>query len=159
MNDTPDRTPRTPFEWTDAFLLGFQPMDDTHREFVEDVEAMMAADDATFAELLERFAAHATAHFEHERRWMESSGFPATECHVDEHGAVMQSVTLVREVVAKGDIAEGRRLARELAKWFPGHADYMDASLAAWMVKQATGGKPIVLRRGVANHDTGDLGA
>ena len=153
MNSAPAQTAREPFEWSDAYLLGFQPMDDTHREFVELVEAMMAANDADFAALLDRFSKHATEHFERERQWMESSGFPATECHVDEHGAVMQSVTLVREVVAKGDIAEGRRLARELAKWFPGHADYMDASLAAWMVKQATGGKPIVLRRGMANHD------
>lgn len=162
MNSAPDATeksPREPFAWTDAFLLGFQPMDDTHREFVELVDAMLAASDADFAALLDRFSQHATEHFEQERQWMESSGFPATECHMDEHGAVMQSVSLVRDVVAKGDIAEGRRLARELAKWFPGHADYMDASLATWMVKQATGGKPVVLRRGVANHDTGDLGA
>ena len=25
--------------WTDAFLLGYEPMDDTHREFVEIVES------------------------------------------------------------------------------------------------------------------------
>ena len=87
---------------------------------------------------------------------MEGSQFPATECHVDEHGAVMTSVDQVREVVAAGNVAEGRRLARELAKWFPGHADYMDASLAQWLVRQSTGGKPIVLRRGVAWHETPD---
>ena len=57
------------------------------------------------------------------------------------------------KVVAAGNVAEGRRLARELVKWFPGHADYMDASLAQWMVKQSTGGAPIVLRRGVARRD------
>ncbi len=143
------------FQWTDAYLLGYQPMDETHREFVDIVDAMLVADDARFAELLERFAAHATEHFERERLWMEGSQFPATECHVDEHGAVMKSVEQVRTVVAAGNVAEGRRLARELVKWFPGHADYMDASLAQWMVKQSTGGAPIVLRRGVANHQLG----
>jgi hypothetical protein len=67
----------------------------------------------------------------------------------------MTSVEQVREVVNAGNVAEGRRLAHELVKWFPGHADYMDASLAQWMVKQSTGGAPIVLRRGVANHQLG----
>jgi hemerythrin len=145
--------PPAPFAWTDAYLLGYQPMDETHREFVEIVDAMLAADDADFAALLDRFVLHATDHFERERIWMEGSAFPATECHVDEHGAVMHSVEQVKAVVATGNVAEGRRLAAELAKWFPGHADYMDASLAQWMVKQSTGGKPIVLRRGVARHN------
>lgn len=144
------------FAWSDAYLLGYQPMDDTHREFLEIVDAMLATDDAGFAALLDRFILHATDHFERERLWMESSAFPATECHVDEHGAVMHSVGQVRAIVATGNIAEGRRLAAELAKWFPGHADYMDAALAHWMVKQSTGGKPIVLRRGVARHEAQD---
>ena len=139
-----------PFQWTDAYLMGYQPMDETHREFVDIVNAMLAADDAGFSALLDRFASHAKEHFEHESQWMEGSKFPATECHIDEHGAVMNSVEQVRQVVATGNIAEGRRLATELAKWFPGHADYMDASLAQWMVKQSTGGAPIVLRRGLA---------
>ncbi len=138
------------FLWTDDFLLGYQPMDDTHREFVELVNAMLAADDAGFPALLDRFSEHALAHFEHERIWMQESNFPATDCHVDEHGAVMKSVEQVRMVVATGNITEGRRLARELAKWFPGHADYMDASLAQWMVKRSTGGAPIVVRRAAA---------
>ena len=148
-----DMNASPPFQWTDAYLLGYQPMDDTHREFVDIVDAMLAADDTRFGELLERFAAHAAEHFERERLWMEGSKFPATECHVDEHSAVMTSVEQVRAVVAAGNVAEGRRLAAELAKWFPGHADYMDASLAQWLVKQSTGGAPIVLRRGVARRD------
>lgn len=141
------------FQWTDAFLLGYQPMDDTHREFVELVNAMLAADDADLAALLERFSGHALAHFEHERIWMQESNFPATDCHVDEHEAVMKSVEQVGMIVAAGNIDEGRRLARELAKWFPGHADYMDASLAQWMVRRSTGGAPIVLRHGAAKRE------
>ena len=153
MPESPNKPEQVDLRWTDAYLLGYQPMDDTHREFVDIVNAMLAADDADFATLLDTFANHATDHFERERQWMEGSQFPATECHVDEHGAVMSSVEQVREIVATGNIAEGRRLAAELAKWFPGHADYMDASLAQWMVKQSTGGAPIVLRRGVAKRE------
>ena len=41
----------------------------------------------------------------------------------------------------------GRSLARALADWFPGHADYMDAALSHWMAKRSYGGKPLVFRR------------
>ncbi len=137
------------FEWTDAFLLGFQPMDDTHREFVEVVNAMVKATDADFAACLDAFARHAEKHFEEERVWMEKTDFPAKDCHNDEHAAVLKSVRDVMAVVAAGDVAEGRRLADALIGWFPGHADYLDASLAQWMVKKSLGGAPIVLKRNV----------
>ena len=79
---------------------------------------------------------------------MRDTDFPPRDCHIDEHDAVMTSVRLVIGVVAEGDFAEGRRLATELAKWFPGHADYMDAPLAQWLAKRRMGGVPVVLRRG-----------
>jgi hemerythrin len=136
-----------PFPWTDQFLLGYPPMDLTHREFVDIVNAILAAPDAEVGPLLERFTRHAEKHFEEEREWMASTDFPAKDCHVDEHNAVMKSVREVAGVVAGGDVDEGRRLATELARWFPGHADYMDASLAQWMAKRRMGGVPVVLRR------------
>lgn len=146
-------SPAPEFQWTDAYLLGFQPMDDTHREFVEIVSAMINAGDAEFAAHLDAFARHAETHFEQERGWMEASNFPAKDCHNDEHDAVMKSVRDVIKVVAAGDVDEGRRLAAELMRWFPGHADYLDASLAQWMVKKSLGGAPIVLRRNVVVRD------
>ena len=145
-------TMTTPFIWTDQFLLGYAPMDDTHREFVDTVAAMLEGTDADFASCLDAFIRHAEAHFEDERKWMEETGFPAMQCHVDEHGAVMKSVYEVRDMLAAGgDVEVGRGLARELMNWFPGHADYMDASLAQWMAKKRLGGTPVVLRRGVAS--------
>jgi hemerythrin len=47
-------------------------------------------------------------------------------------------------------VATARRFAEELTRWFPGHADYLDSALAAWMVKRRHGGKPVVLRRQIA---------
>ena len=108
-------------------------MDATHREFVEVVNAILSAPDVEVGPLLDKFAQHAEKHFGEEREWMKTTDFPAADCHIDEHEAVMTSVRLVIGVVAQGDFAEGRRLATELAKWFPGHADYMDAPLAQWM--------------------------
>ena len=137
-----------PFPWTDRYLLGYPPMDATHREFVEVVNAILSAPDAEIGPLLDKFAQHAEKHFGEEREWMKTTDFPAADCHIDEHEAVMASVRLVVGVVAEGDFAEGRRLATELAKWFPGHADYMDAPLAQWLAKRRMGGVPVVLRRG-----------
>jgi hemerythrin len=142
------------FSWTDAYLLGYVPMDDTHREFVDIVDAMLAASDQDFAGHLDIFLKHAESHFSQERDWMAATDFPAMDCHVDEHNAVLKSVHEVKALLAAGgDASIGRSLAEELVRWFPGHADYMDASLAQWMVKKRLGGTPVVLRRGVAHSE------
>jgi hemerythrin len=126
-------------------------MDHTHREFVDIVESMLAATDDGVAARLEAFIEHAEAHFEQEREWMAATDFPAMQCHIDEHNAVLKSTYEVRDMIAAGgDIAAGRSLANELVRWFPGHADYLDAPLAQWMTKKRLGGTPVVLRRGVA---------
>jgi hemerythrin len=137
----------TRFRWDDSYLLGYAPMDDTHRQFVDALDALLASDDAQLAARLEAFQRHANAHFSEENEWMESSGFPPKQCHLDEHAAVMKSVSWVLDAVRQGDLAEGRRLAAALADWFPGHAFHLDSALAHWMVKRAYGGKPVVLRR------------
>lgn len=138
------------FPWTDAYLLGYTPMDETHREFVEIVDALLSCPAEEFIRHLDAFVEHADAHFSQEREWMAATDFPAMDCHVNEHNAVMKSVREVREHIAGGgDVANGRELAKELANWFPGHADYMDASLAQWMVKKRMGGTPVVLRRDI----------
>jgi hemerythrin len=133
--------------WSDAYLLGYQPIDDTHREFVEIVDKMLRARDDELADVIAAFERHAEAHFGQEAEWMEQTEFPAIQCHVDEHDAVMKSVRRVRKRVAAGDISVGRRLAMELVCWFPAHADYMDSALAQWMVKKRYGGVPVVLKR------------
>jgi hemerythrin len=144
------------FRWNDSYLLGYGPMDDTHREFVEVVNALRTCADAELVTHLEAFARHAEAHFAEEDGWMERTDFPPKQCHVDEHAAVLKSVYQVLEVVKQGDVAEGRRLTAALADWFPGHAFHLDSALAHWMVKRSHGGKPVVLRRNVlAREDTG----
>jgi hemerythrin-like metal-binding protein len=135
--------------WSDAFVLGFGPMDEVHEEFVDLVGAMQKARDEELAALLEALATHAKAHFDAENAWMVATDFPARECHIDEHAAVMRSVHQVRERLARGDHAVARRLADELASWFPGHADYLDSALAHWMCKRRLGGKPVILRRDI----------
>ncbi|HEX2651449.1 MAG TPA: hemerythrin domain-containing protein [Burkholderiales bacterium] len=136
--------------WKDDYLLGYGPMDDTHREFVALVDAMLGCEDRDFLARLEAFERHAVAHFAEEDSWMKSTDFPPKDCHIDEHAAVLRSVHQVLALVRQeGDVAEGRRLAAALADWFPGHAFHLDSALSHWMVKRSHGGKPVVLRRNV----------
>jgi len=142
MNATPPR-----LRWTDSLRLGETGMDDTHAEFVVLVNALLEADDAGVPAALDRFAEHARRHFGEEDRQMQTTGYPSAGCHLDEHAAVLASVDQVREVVARGDVGEARRLAFELARWFPEHTTHMDSGLAMWVIKRATGGAPLVFRR------------
>lgn len=141
---------RTGFDWTDRYLLGYTAMDDTHREFVDLVAALLTAPDAELAQALDAFAEHAVAHFGQEDGWMQGSNFPAADCHIDEHAKVLASVREVQQELAAGNTELVRELAQALMDWFPGHADYMDSALATWMVKRSHGGAPVVLRRNSA---------
>lgn len=143
-----------PMQWHDGLLLGYNPMDAVHEEFVHCVAALQQASDAELPDRLAELAEHVQRHFGEEDRWMEDTGFPARECHINEHAAVMKSVQQVGELLAQGNTEVCRRLAIELANWFPGHADYLDSALAHWMCKQRLGGKPVVIRRGIAGRST-----
>jgi hemerythrin-like metal-binding protein len=136
-----------PIHWHDGMLLGYAPMDRVHQEFVDCVRALQTAPDAELPTLLSQLTSHAIQHFGEEDRWMEDTQFPARECHINEHAAVMKSVHEVQLLLAQGNTGVCRRLAQELADWFPGHADYLDSALAHWMCKQRLGGKPVVIRR------------
>lgn len=130
-------------------VLGFSPMDAIHAEFDELVTAALACDDTQLAGALQRVTAHLREHFAAEDRWMAETDFPPRDCHVDEHAAVLRSADEVEPLVAAGNFAVGRSFLEELARWFPGHADYLDSALAAWMCKRQFGGKPVVLHRGL----------
>lgn len=136
-----------PLAWSDAFLLGYGPMDDTHREFVAVVSALIDASGEQVAPCFADVEKHLRDHFNAEDRWMVETDFPPRDCHIDEHAAVLKSLDEVKQRLAVGDHATVRDFALELAKWFPGHADYLDSALSHWMSKLRTGGKPIVLRR------------
>jgi hemerythrin len=150
---TTDATPG--MAWSDSYLLGFAAMDDTHQDFVKCVAAMQTASDAELPARLADFACHAVAHFEQEKQWMQSTAFPAMDCHVEEHAAVLASVREVEQIIRDGTRLQlVRDLAKALVDWFPGHADYMDSALSNWMSQQTHGGAPIVLKRNIAQVQT-----
>ena len=135
--------------WSDARKLGYAPMDQTHEVFYGVAFRLLTCDANDAPGAIAAFEAHAVEHFEQEDTWMRETQFPAGDCHVEEHAAVLKSVREVREMLASGKAGVEllHDLAQHLLAWFPGHADYLDSALAAWMSKRQYGGQPVVLRR------------
>lgn len=117
-------------QWSDALALDLPVMDDTHREFV----ALLAeVENSADNMLLTRWRAlfdHTEEHFNREDQWMQDTRFSSTNCHSVQHRVVLQ---VMREGLAgaeAGNLDMLRVMARELALWFPQHAQTMDAALA-----------------------------
>jgi len=134
-------------QWSDDLRLGYEPMDDTHEEFVQLLSDCQGASDGQLVELLEQLERHTQEHFREEDRWMTETSFPPRECHMEQHEAVLRSIREVRALLDQGDIAVARSLVDALADWFPNHATHLDSALAHWMFKRRYGGKPVVIHR------------
>ena len=133
-------TPMPILEWSREFELEVPVMDETHREFVDMLNAVADASDADLLARLDDFIAHTDAHFAQENAWMVDIMFPPIHCHKGEHDNVLALMREVRGRVAAGQLELGRVLARELPEWFRLHANTMDAALA--QVIKAIGYKP-----------------
>lgn len=121
--------------WSDKLSNQLEPMDQTHREFIELYNAMAEAlaqgTADTLLAAMDAFIDHTEAHFAMENRWMAAVGFPG--CHKGEHDRVMQVLLDVRRRTFEGDTFFCRRLIEELPAWFEGHVNGMDAALAYYL--------------------------
>ena len=135
------------FVWDDDYALGHLSMDDTHREFVECVDALLTTTDDNLAAALEAFAGHALRHFGEEDDAMRETAYGSAGCHIDEHAAVLRSLDEVRTALAEGRPQVVRSFARALTDWFPEHVRVMDQGLARWLIQRQLGAAPVVIRR------------
>lgn len=117
-------------QWSGALELGLDFMDDTHREFVELLAAAENAADEALAPAWDALIEHTDGHFGGEDRWMEATGFSSSNCHSTQHRVVLQVLREGAASLAAGDARPVRQMIRELAVWFPMHAQTMDAALA-----------------------------
>lgn len=141
-----------PNSWSDSFLVGLGSMDETHRQFVDQIRALGDADDAGIGAALLEIEAHCERHFASEEGLMLDSDYPSADCHAQEHAAVLASVREVIEWWRPGaDANTVRRLATALSTWFETHTAHLDSALAHWVVKRQYGGVPVVVRRHLAS--------
>ncbi|MGB1109706.1 MAG: bacteriohemerythrin, partial [Gammaproteobacteria bacterium] len=97
-------------EWRPEFELGRADMDDTHKEFVELVNAVDTASKEEFCDRFNALVLHTRKHFEAENELMISSGFFATTEHVGEHHRVMGQLDYFNKHVHLGRHEMGREL-------------------------------------------------
>ena len=61
---------------------------------------------------------------------MQATRFASGNCHSMQHKVVLQVMREGAAMGARGELEPIRQMARELAVWFPQHAQAMDAALA-----------------------------
>lgn len=148
-------TANTP-QWSEKFSVGNAVMDATHQEFLSLLARTQAARDDAVGDCLAQLLSHTEEHFAHEDREMQASAFPSADCHLAEHAAVLASLRGVLELVRKGNTERARVICRALAEWFPEHTQAMDSGVAKWLLKQRTGGAPLLFVRNAATAATSD---
>jgi hemerythrin len=126
-------------------LLGYAPLDAVHTEFEALLQSANASEPSQLLAALKQVHEHLVDHFAQEDRWMQETGFPAQECHMEEHARVLASAAQVVEQVQSGQFDIGFHFVDALVDWFPGHADYLDSALAIWMCKRRFGARPVVV--------------
>ena len=117
--------------WTDSLHTGDARMDETHQEFVDMINQILATPEDQQLPLYKAFLNHTVEHFAQEERWMLATGFSADNCHAEHHATILETMRVVEAHYLDADKSIITRMAEALAEWFPGHANSMDAGLAA----------------------------
>lgn len=119
-----------PVEWSDAFVLEYEPLDTLHKEFVKRLAAAQTVADTALPERWASVVEHTQLQFAQEDKWMRQSHFASASNHLLQHRVVLK---LLREGLAMsqaGDLVAVREMADELAAWFSKHTQSLDAALA-----------------------------
>src|SRR5690554_5952193 len=119
--------------WSEHLRTGDGRMDDTHEEFVQMLNELLALPESEQLPLYLKFIDHTVEHFAQEERWMVAVGFAPDNCHASHHATILETMRAVVEHHEKGDTDIINRLAEALVEWFPQHAASMDAGLALHM--------------------------
>ncbi|MEK7345333.1 MAG: hemerythrin domain-containing protein [Pseudomonadota bacterium] len=130
-SDTPATQATQAMAWTPSLNTGDARMDETHQEFVDMINQILATPEEAQLPIYKAFLNHTVEHFAQEERWMLATGFSADNCHAEHHATILETMRVVEAHYLDTDKQIITRLAEALAEWFPGHAASMDAGLAA----------------------------
>lgn len=118
--------------------LGYEPMDETHREFVALANRALAAGRDELPELFHQLLEHTRTHFAAEERQMQQSAFSALAEHRAEHQRVLGEMTMFLERAQRGRTTMAKEyLQQRLPGWFSVHLVTMDSALAAHLAHKS----------------------
>ena len=125
-------------DWTDDLKVGQDFMDDDHEAFVDLLNRLAVADDATFPALFGDLLHHTEEHFAREEELMTRTGFFAFDCHKGEHTRVLNEMRHFQGHLQAGRMAMARSYVTEqVPQWFVLHRNTMDAATAAYAAQKA----------------------
>ena len=129
--------------WSDTLTLGYPPMDDLHKQFVERLTAVDTCPNAELPGAWSALIVCTQSLFERENNWMASTHFSSAQNHTLQHKVVLN---VMREGLAQAQLGQNaavRKMAAELASWFAKHIQSLDAALALHMKSSGlTGDEP-----------------
>ena len=127
--------------WDNAYSVGFEPIDDQHKELVKMVNELFEgckqggpAAAKAFLQTVNRAAVYAREHFSNEDKYMEQAAFPKLREHRKEHDDFLNTVMqLIQDF--KAEKIEPVELARFLKKWLLTHIAESDKQYAPYLSK------------------------
>ncbi len=116
--------------------LDMAEMDATHREFIEQVAALIAADNAAFPALFQALIDHTRRHFTREGELMRASKYRGLPEHESEHHRVLGELLQLNRSLKRGHLPLVRAYVKEgLPEWFDTHLAMMDSALVMHLKK------------------------
>ena len=118
--------------WDDAYLIGFELIDNQHKELVrmtndlfEGCKKGASAADVAFMRTIRDAIDYAQTHFYTEEKYMEHANYPEVEIHKQEHRNFVGTIKkAVHEFEEKN--SDPLMLARFLKQWLLSHIAQMD---------------------------------
>jgi hemerythrin-like metal-binding protein len=125
-------------KWDEArHTLGLDEMDATHREFITQVAALIAASNTEFPALFQSLVAHTREHFMAEGQLMRTSKYKGLPEHEGEHHRVLGELQQLNRTLKRGHLPLVRAYVKEgLPEWFDTHLAMMDGALVMHLKKQ-----------------------
>jgi len=125
-------------KWDEArHTLGMEEIDNTHREFITQVDALISADNAEFPALFQALVTHTREHFMAEGKLMRESKYRGLPEHEAEHHRVLGELQQLNRTLKRGHLPLVRAYVKEgLPEWFDTHLAMMDGALAMHLKKQ-----------------------
>lgn len=118
--------------------LGMEEMDLTHREFMDQLAALIAASNTEFPARFQALVTHTAAHFKAEGLLMRASKYRGLPEHESEHHRVLGELQQLNRSLKRGHLPLVRAYVKEgLPEWFDTHLAMMDAALVMHLKKQA----------------------
>ena len=129
--------------WDDVYSVGFQPIDDQHKELVtminelfESCEQGTDAADHAFLQTIKKAANYASNHFSDEVNYMVKADFPGLIEHRKQHDDFLASVLKAMQEFERGNTAP-IELAQFLKNWLLNHIAVSDKQYAPYLAKLA----------------------